>query len=151
MLPPHFFTKEPVPTITHLDLLKTIDTVKNCKTVEDAMQLALDILSKKYESKRFATYIFFFQLFEKDPNKLWQRTGFLHCTQQNFLFRILLIKSGWLKDDQIELRFSFVWYISPHQFLKVKLKEKTIAIDPWNYDLGAKFGQYASGFGFRSL
>lgn len=151
ILVPHFFVKEPIPEITDPDFLDAIEKVRLAPSAQIAMQEAMDILRVKYEAKRFETYFLYPLIFEKDPNVLWKRHGFMHCPQQNFLFRILMIKSGKLTDDRITLGHSLVWYISPHQYLKIHLPDKTIAVDPWNYDLGATLGKYASGFGMRSL
>ena len=151
MLIPHLFAKEPIPAITNPDLLAAIELVRRAPTVEAAMQKALDILSVKFESKRFRTYLLFWKAFEKDPNTLWERKGFLHCTHQNYLFRVLMVKSEKLTDDQITLGFSFVWDISIHQYLIITVDGKRIAADPWNYDFGATLGKYASGFGMKRL
>ncbi len=150
-LVPLFFVKHELEHVTNPGLMLAIQRVKHSPSLEKAMERALYILSDKYQSKRFETYVFFKKLYETDPNKLWERSGFMHCTQQNYLWQTLLVKSGWLKDDQIELGFSLVWYISPHQFLKVNLPTGQIAIDPWNYYHGVPMGQYASGFGSKSL
>lgn len=151
MFIPHLFSKEPIPDITNPDLLAAIARVRKTATVESAMQEALNILTAKYQSKRFRTYLLFWKAFEKDPNKLWERHGFLHCTQQNYLFRVLLVKSGKLRDDQITLGFSFVWDISIHQYLKISYEGKIIAVDPWNYLYGIPLGKYATGFGSKSI
>lgn len=151
LLVPHFFVKEPIPEITNPGLIAAIEEIKQTNTVEEAMQKALDMLSAKYTSKRFETYLLWPRVYEKDPNKLWEKSGFLHCMHQNYLFRILMVKSGTLKDEDITFGHSFVWYISPHQFLKVHLPDKTVAIDTWNYQFGAKMGEYAEGFGTKTL
>jgi hypothetical protein len=149
---PHFFVKEPISEITDVDLLACITKLRQCSNVEVAMKQALKVIADRYDSKRFETYISFHKLYEKNPNILWQRLGFMHCTHQNYLFRVLLVKSGWLTEDQIELGFSLIWYISPHQYLKITLKDGVkIAVDPWNFNLGATYGKYAAGFGVRSL
>src|SRR5258706_14205209 len=90
-LVPHFFTKEPILVITNPSFLAAIAEVKKQPTEEAAMRKALDILADKFESKRFETYLLYWRLFEKDSNKLWDRHGFLHCVQQNDLFRILMV------------------------------------------------------------
>ncbi len=148
---PHLLTKEPIPDITNTDLLRAISAVQREPTVEAAMQKALDILSVKFKSHHFRTYIYFWKAFENDPNKLWQRSGFLHCTHYNYLFRVLMVKSGKLRDEQISLGYSLVWFISPHQFLKIRFKNKVIAVDPWHYHFGATIGKYAFGFGSKTL
>jgi hypothetical protein len=148
---PHLIKKEPIPDITNPSLLASIEELKNCSSVEHAMKSALEILASKFKSKRLETYLLLNLFFEKDPNKLWERTGFMHCTHQNFLFRVLLVRSGWLREEQIELAYSLVYWVSPHQFLKIKLPHDTVAIDPWNYIFGAAYGKYAIGFGVRTL
>lgn len=148
---PNFFVKEPIPPITDPDFLDAIEQVRKTRSVEEAMQKAVDILKAKYKAKRFETYLKYPRILEKDPNKLWKRSGFMHCPQQNYLFRILMVKSGKLRDSEIELGYSLVWHVSPHQFLKVHTPKRTLAVDPWNYELGAMIGKYASGFGMKSL
>lgn len=148
---PHFLDKESIPPITNRELLEAINVITNQPTLEEAMQAALDILSAKFTARRLQTYIQFYKWFEKDPNRLWRRHGFLHCTQQNYLFRVLMVESGKLRDDQIELGYSLIAYVSPHQYLIVKTDDKTIAVDPWNYSQGASIGRYATGFGMKSL
>jgi hypothetical protein len=148
---PHFFVKEPILEVTDPDLQNAIELVAGQPTLEMAMETALRIISNKYDSKRFETYIFFYKWFEVNPNSLWKRKGFLHCTQQNYLFRVLMVKSGYLNDEQIEYGYSLVGYISPHQFLKVHVGDRIIAVDPWNYNLGATLGKYATGFGLKSI
>ncbi len=150
-LVPHFFVKEPIPAITNSRFLAAIEEVKKTPNTEAAMHKALDILADKFESKRFETYLLYWRLFERDPNKLWDRHGFLHCVQQNYLFRILMVKSEKLREDQIVLEKSLVWYISPHQYLKIILPTRTIAVDPWHYERGVGFGRYGTGFGVKSL
>lgn len=151
VLIPNFFEKEPIPDITNQELLAAITRVQQQPNIAAAMQEALDILSDKYESRRFSTWVYLWKAYEKDPNVLWTRRGFLHCTQQNYLFRILMVKSGKLSDDEITFGHSFVWYISPHQYLKIRMGDALIAVDTWNYQLGAKIDEYAAGFGVKRL
>lgn len=148
---PLFFSFEPTPKLTNPDLVAAVSQLKQCHTVEEAAQLALSILAKKYRSRRLETYLLFFKWFEKDPNMLWQRSGFMHCTQQNYLFKVLMVSSGWITDDAISLGYSLVWWISPHEYLKLKLPTGFVAVDPWNYNFGVGYGWYATGFGSRQL
>ncbi len=148
---PNFFVKEPITEISDPDLKTAIELVAAQPTLGAAMETALQIIAEKYDSKRFETYIFFYKWFEVNPNTLWHRKGFLHCTQQNYLFRVLLVESGKLAEEQIEYAYSLVGYISPHQYLKIQIGDKQIAVDPWNYNLGASLGKYATGFGMKSL
>lgn len=148
---PYLFSKEPVGEITNPDLLQAIDYVKQASSKKDSLERAFKLIVKRYKGYRFRTYIYFWKAFETDPNKLWQRTGFMHCTHQNFLLRILLTKSGWFSEQEIQFGYSLVWYISPHQFLKIKINDKIVAADPWNHHFGVPLGYFASGFGYTSF
>ena len=88
---PHLFSKEPISKITDKNLQQAIIYVKHAHSKEEALKRAFKIIVNKYKGYRFRTYIFFWEALEKNPNKLWQRTGFMHCTHQNFLLRVLLI------------------------------------------------------------
>ena len=149
---PLFFSQDQIPEIENPELLKAIAMVKSSPNLEAAMKRATDILAAKYSANRVFTYLLYPKIWETNPDKLWQRSGFMHCTQQNFLWRILVTKSGWLRDSQVRLGFSQVWYLAPHQYLVVYLAgDKKLAIDPWSMQMGAKFGEYSSGFGFKTL
>ena len=93
------------------------------------------------------TYLKLWRVWEIDLNKIWLRSGFLHCTAMNYLLRILLIKSGWFKEDDIRLGFSMIWYISIHQYLKVRLAPaEWMKVDIWYHYYGKKLGDYGHGF-----
>lgn len=147
---PHLFSKEPISKITDKELLLAINQVKHARSKEEALKRAFKIIVDKFKGYRFSTYILFWKALETNPNKLWQRNGFMHCTQQNFLLRVLLVKSGWFLEKEIQLGYSLVWYISPHQYLKIKINKDIITVDPWNHRFGVPLGYYASGFGYKS-
>lgn len=148
---PHFFYKQPIPLITNPDLKHAINWIRNQPTQEQAIERALDLLEQKYDSIRLLSIIELWKLYGSDPNELWDRKGFMHCTHQNFLLRVLLVESGKVRDANLSLGHSLVFHISPHQFLILHRGNEKIALDPWNYGLGAKIGQYASGFGMSQL
>lgn len=149
---PNFFTKEPITEITNSALIQAIDTVKKSSSKKEALENAYQQITTRYRGYRFLTYTLFWRIFESDPNKLWNRKKFLHCTQQNFLLRTLLVKSGWFTEDDIELGFSLVWYFSPHQYLKIKNNSTNYtAVDPWTHHFGVPMGYYAGGFGYKSI
>ncbi len=103
-------------------------------------------MTTKYRGYRLKTYLNFFQIFIFDITKLWNRTGFIHCHNANYLMRILLVKSGFFKNSDIQNKWTLVWYFSPHQYLQIKLNNgSTINIDIWGSAYGVKFGNYAHG------
>ncbi len=148
-----FFLQNPeIPPTTHPQLKAAINKLKHMSSEKKAIEAAFELLAKKYKSGRFRTYLYFWRAFETDPNRLWDRQGFLHCHQQNFLLRLLLVKSGWIRAESLRPGYSLVWYVSPHQFLVYqKGKHRRLALDPWNYHHGTKIGEYATGFGKKSL
>ncbi|NLC31349.1 MAG: hypothetical protein GX765_04845 [Candidatus Moranbacteria bacterium] len=86
-------------------------------------------------------------VFKKDVCFLWNQDGFLHCTNINYLARILLIESGFFKEEDIVLKWTLVWYISPHQYLRVKMiDDEFINVDIWAKNYKIEFGDYARGF-----
>jgi len=148
----NIFTRYPIPEITDSELLKAIAKVRSSESKETAIKKSLKIVENKFRGYRFMTYVYFWKAFDEDPNHLWCRNNdFMHCHHQNFLVRVLLIKSSWFKEKDISYGYSLVGYVSPHQWLKINLKNGKIAVDPWNHRYGAKWNQYAGGFGFKTL
>ncbi|MEI6597138.1 MAG: hypothetical protein WCL13_02910, partial [bacterium] len=64
----------------------------------------------------------------------------------NYVMKTLLIKSDFFKDGDIRLKWTKIWYFSPHQYLQVNIDNKWINIDIWAYAYGIKFGDNAHGF-----
>lgn len=144
---PNFFKKQPIPEKLPTEMEKIIQVLKATTSQEGCLRLAHETLISKYYGSRLKTYGRIYEIFETDVERLWSKSGFLHCHVLNYLLRILLIKSGWFSDDDIKLKYSLVWYISPHQYLQIKTKEnKVINVDIWSYIYGNKLGDYARGF-----
>lgn len=60
---------------------------------------------------------------------------------------MLLMKSGHFTDDDIETRWTLLWFVSPHQYLRVRLdNEQWANVDVWANVYGIPFGDYAHGF-----
>ena len=129
------------------DMQLAIAKLKKSKDKEDCLRKAYEILAKKYYGNRLKTYIRFFELFNTNIEKAWNKDGFLHCTMLNRLLRILLVKSGFFRDSDIKTRWTSVWYFSPHQYLEVMLADdELVKIDVWANAYGIGFGDYAHGF-----
>ena len=144
---PNLFWKAKIPKKLPKGMQDVVDKLKKSKNKEDCLRKAYDILSKKYRGCRFYTYRKFFDLFITDLDKLWAKNGCLHCTHCCYLVRVLLVESGFFKDRDIKLKWAFVWYVSPHRYLNVKIREnKSVNIDLWGKAYGIKFGDYAHGF-----
>ncbi len=155
---PHFLAKEPIHEISHPEFLSAIEKVKSSRSPEEALEISFEIITSRYQGKRFHTYIFLWKAFQRDPNHLWKRTEFLHCTHLNYLLRILLIKSEWFREKDVRIAYSAIWYLSVHQYLQVSLpgsdeniQHKTLAVDPWLHAFGGQLGEFGHGFGKRRL
>lgn len=148
---PHLLKKEKIPAITNTNLIHAIEHVRESKDKSEALARAYQCITDRFHGYRFHTYLLFHKAFKRNPNTLWEQRGFMHCTQQNYLLRLLLVESGWFTEDDITLGHSLVWHISPHQYLMVQVDGKKIAVDPWNNRHGAKMGTFASGFGFKEV
>ncbi|MBW2991376.1 hypothetical protein KY348_06780 [Candidatus Woesearchaeota archaeon] len=128
------------------DMQIIVNKLKKSRNKEDCLRKAYDILSKKNRGHRLKTYTCLPELFVCNVNKLWKKKGFMHCTNINYLLRILLVKSGFFKEKDIKSKWTLVWYFSPHQYLKIRLnKNKFVYVDIWAKPYGIKFGEYAHG------
>ncbi|MCK5319762.1 hypothetical protein KAJ61_00045 [Candidatus Parcubacteria bacterium] len=145
-MPLDLFKKTSIPEQLPCEMQGIIVELKKSSDKEDCLGRAYEILSKKYRGYRVKTYTKFFDIFSKDTAKIWQKNVFLHCTNINYIMRILLIKSGYFNEDEIKIKWAFVWCISPHQYLQVKINNHWINIDIWGNTFGIKFGDYAHGF-----
>ncbi len=144
---PNLFIKKEIPQDIPEEMQKIIEELKKINNKEKILYKAYDILVNKYQGQRWGTFLKLPLLFITDIYNLWQRDGFLHCTAMNYLLRILLIKTGRFRDEEIELKLTLVWYISIHQYIRVKISEdKFINVDIWGANYGINFGDYAHGF-----
>ena len=129
------------------EMQKIINEIKQLPSQEQCLRKAYEIMINKYRGYRFNTYTRLFQIFTFNIQKLWSKSGFIHCHNANYLIRILLVKSGFFSNNDINNKWTLIWYISPHQYLRVKLDNgQHINIDIWGVAYGIKFGDYAHGF-----
>jgi hypothetical protein len=141
-----FFGKTALPKRLPRDMQNVVKKLRQCKTRLECLQTAYAILHKKYRGRRVLTYLRILEIGITDINILWNRDGFLHCNNINYVLRTLLVASGHFSDEDIKQRWTLIWYISPHQYLRVHVGKKTMSIDVWGADHGIAFGDYAYGF-----
>lgn len=145
-MPLDLFSKTPVPNVLPDEMQKIINEIKKSLNKEECLKSAYEILATKYRCYRIVTYLKLFDVFKHDIGVLWRKNGFLHCTNINYLLRTILIKSDFFTEDEIRLRWTQIWYISPHQYLQAKVGNKWIDIDIWAGAYGIKFGDHSHGF-----
>ncbi|PIR05407.1 hypothetical protein COV56_03025 [Candidatus Kuenenbacteria bacterium CG11_big_fil_rev_8_21_14_0_20_37_9] len=145
-MPLDLFSKTPIPDVLPNEMQKIINEIKKSLNKEECLKSAYKLLVAKYRGYRVMTYLKFFDVFKHDIGAFWSKNGFLHCTNINYVMRTLLVKSGFFTEDDIRLRWTQIWYISPHQYLQVKIDDKWINIDIWVHAYGIKFGDHSHGF-----
>ncbi len=144
---PNLFSKEPIPQELPTGMVELVERVRSAKNKKQALQTAYEALAGKYRGYKAMTYLKLWRVWETDLDKIWQRSGFLHCTTMNYLLRIILIKSGWFKEEDIRFGYAMIWYISLHQYLKVRVApNEWIKADLWYHHYGKKLGDYGHGF-----
>ena len=129
-----------------MELDEAVQMLKKSKNREECLKKAYDLVSSKYRGGKLMTYLKFWGLFSNDIEKLWKKSGFMHCTNINRVLKHLLVESRFFKDSEVKKKWTLVYYISPHQYLQADVNGKKINVDAWGKHYGIKFGEYAHGF-----
>jgi hypothetical protein len=142
----YFFSKSPIPQHIDQSITKVVAELKKNTTPESYLKGAYDYITTHYESGRLNTFLRLFDLYAPGLTNLWRRKGFMHCTNQNFLLAVLLVRSGFFTDSDIKLKWTLISYYSPHEYLKVKVGNHWVEVDCWARQYGVGFGKHAYGF-----
>ncbi len=142
---PNLFRKKKIPKKLPLIMELEIKKLKKTKSKLACLKHAFNFVKNNVQP---GNKLFFRNLrrsFVNDIFKLWdyiKKDGFLYCTQQNYLIRILLIKSGKFKEKDIAL----ITYIRKkffiHQYMQIKINNKWIDVDVWFAHFGTPFGKH---------
>lgn len=123
------------------------DEMARMSTQEEVVRFVYEALTKKYRGYRVLTFLRLDQLCITDIETLWGIQGFLHCHHMNYLLRTLLLSNGQFAPEDIEARWTDVWFVSPHQYLVIHLKNgERVEVDLWAKVYGIPFGKHAHGF-----
>jgi hypothetical protein len=132
-----------VPAIIPDELQNEIGELnKKSSTDEEFVKNAYLYITHKYYSGRFKTLVNARFAFD-DPFS--HPHGYLPCHLQNYILKIILIKSGRFGSRDIKSITVFLNFFI-HQYLKVKVNGKWIFVDPAGTSLGVPFGKRAIGF-----
>ncbi len=138
------FKKTKIPLEISSEFEEVINKInKKSKTDYDFLKNSYDFVVSKYSGQRLETIIKFKYIF-KNPFEFKSR--FMPCTLQNHLLRTILIKSGRFSDDNIKLVI-VPFNLIIHQYLKVRIDDRWINVDPWSNHLGVPFGKRSFLFG----
>lgn len=143
-----FLTRPPVVTIENLPdgMRGLVGQAMRLQDQEKIVRFFYDELLKKYKGYRLLTFIRLDRFLINDLDTLWGINGFLHCNHLNYLMYTLLLSTNRFFSDDIDIIWTQIWLISPHQYLKVHLLNKDLDIDLWGNIYGVPFGGYAHGF-----
>lgn len=143
----YLFGPSPLPTELCVEIDAEIRQLSKIQNKEQYAKEAYNIITTRYDSDRIHTVLKAFDLFSASLQDLWNRTGFMHCTNQNYLLALLLIKGGHFTEADIKRKWGLIAYCSPHQYLQVRVStNKWIDIDCWARHYGIGFGGHATGF-----
>lgn len=142
----YLFGDSPLPESIEGEIMDIIESVRSSKSKQEALDCAYKTIVSRYQGGRLKTLGRIHDLFAESWQDLWNRTGFLHCTNQNYLLALILVKSGRFKPADIKRKWTLIWLISPHQYLSVRLNQSWIDVDCWAKDYGIVFGKHASNF-----
>ena len=144
---PNLCSKNKIPKIIPKQLDEKIKKFSKSKDKEIFLEQSFYYITKNWGGSRYNLIYKFSRLFTTNIRKILQQNGYMHCTTMNFLLRIMAVKSGLFRDEDIKIKLTNSWYIVPHQYLKFKISPtKYITLDPWNYQFGIDYGKYGRGF-----
>ena len=142
-----FLSRTRIPDVLPGGMVNVVKMLRASVDQEHCLKVAYEVLTKRYRGYRWRTYARFSQIFVFDVRALWSNPGFIHCHNVNYLTRVLLVKSGFFDEQDIEARWTLVWYISPHQYLSIRMHDgRYVDIDIWGAAQNIPYGSYAHGF-----
>ena len=141
----YLFGKSKLPEELSEEIRSTVERLKKLETKEQILKEAYKEVTTRYSGGKVATFLKLYNIVSSGAEDLWNRSGFMHCTNQNYLLTILLVKSGSFAEEDIKPKWTLLYGFSPHQFLKVKTNDRYIDVDAWARTYGIKFGDHAHG------
>ncbi len=143
----YFLSKTKIPNSLPGDIEEVVEELRSLSSQDECLKRAYEIMTSRYRGYRLRTFNRFFQIFTFDLQKLWKKKGFIHCHNANYLMRVLLVGSGFFKNEDIENKWTLIWHISLHQYLRIRQENgKYINVDIWGAHYGYDFGNYVHGF-----
>lgn len=121
---PHLFRAHPIPKEVPAVIREHIqDFSESSKSDEEFIQKCFSLLISFQKGPRGQLFLHFKRLFWVDLDYLFNFRGYFHCTTINYLLRVMLTESGRFSPQHIQAKTTNVWFVMPHQYLRVKTKE----------------------------
>lgn len=113
------------------------------KNDEEFVRAAYDFVTKRYRRDvgERGLLVSCKKAFRKDLNKIWNEKEWQPCHKQNYILRTMLVKSGRFNREDVRLRVTFSQRFM-HQYLKVRVKDKWVNVDPAGSWFGVEFGEH---------
>jgi len=132
------FTTKPLPTRIPLIIQREVNKLRG--TPEDVLRQAYNIITSRFKGGGGSTFTQFSKMMWKDMSKAWNDKGFAQCTTQTFFLRLLLVKSGRFREEDVKVKHQLLRF-NIHQYLLVRIKNKWVAVDPWARFKGIPLGR----------
>ena len=136
--------KRDIPKKIPKELEQEINKLKKIKNKEKFLKAALGYIRKNFRSDIPLLFTKISKHFYKDLEEIMKEKGFFPCHIQNFILKVILIKSKKFSNKDIEYQYCFYSGVI-HSYLKVKINGKYINADPWGYTRGLPFGHRSLG------
>jgi len=143
IVPYYGFTTPEVPKQIPAFLAKEVTSIKNASfSKEHFLRSAFQLLVDRYYGGRWETLVYANRAFEPIGRR---ESGFIPCNIFNHLMRTILVASGEFSNDEIKtVVVPLNFFI--HQYLKVRIGDRWIDIDPTYHRLGIPYGKHAIWF-----
>ena len=117
---------------------------RNSRTRRMLLEKILEFQLSNFYSEMHQVWNQFSLLFEDSFQKLWDKKGFLHCHQQAYVLRRLLLETKRFSEDDLAYRITFC-YGNIHEYLLVNIgdseNKEWIKVDAYAMSLGFRLGE----------
>ena len=136
------FGKDAIPQQIPHEVLEEIEKIdKEATSNKEFLKRSYEYITSHFHGDRFKTI---YQGFYAFRPLFSHKKGYLPCTLQNQLLRIMLIKSGRFHSSDIQMKVTVVDFFI-HQYMEVYVDNEWLSVDPWGKALGIPFGRHAFG------
>jgi hypothetical protein len=143
IVPYYGFTPIKLPKKIPFSFLSIIEKIdKQSSSDMEYLKNCYEYLTTIYYGSRFEIFSKW-KLAFADP--FTQKNGFLPCNIFNFLLVVMLLKSGRFQSEEVNICVVFLNFFI-HQYVKVKIDNTWICVDPTYKIYGVPFGKRAIGF-----
>ncbi|MCX6791048.1 MAG: hypothetical protein NTV62_02540 [Candidatus Gribaldobacteria bacterium] len=147
VIPFYGFKQYVLPTGIPQEIKDTITQLEQkAHSQQEYLKIVYDFVQQHWQAQRLKTILALPLAFRTDLKQIWQNQGYSHCVTINLITFILLAKSQYFQEKDIKVRYAF-FNLVLHQYLKVRVNKKWIALDPSVTYAHLPIGKHAQWFG----